>query len=226
MKPKPPEIMTELRQNIVRMPDVIRKASGIVIFGKRIRSIIFSTDIAIIKNTNADAVIAVYPFTPHPAIMQSISMVADIPVFSGVGGGLTSGRRSANISLFAESLGSIGVVVNAPTSLETIRMMNDIIDIPIILTVVTAHQDLKPRLAAGIDIVNVSGGPQTPALVAQIRQQYPKLPIIATGGKTDADIGNVIAAGANAVTYTPPTNSALFKTKMAQYREAARKHNN
>lgn len=226
MKPKPPEIMTELRQTIVRMPDVIRKASGIVIFGKRIRSIIFSTDIAIIKNTNADAVIAVYPFTPHPAIMQSISMVADIPVFSGVGGGLTSGRRSANISLFAESLGSIGVVVNAPTSLETIRVMNDIIDIPIILTVVTAHQDLAPRLAAGIDIVNVSGGPQTPELVAQIRQQYPKLPIIATGGKTDTDIENVIAAGANAVTYTPPTNSELFKPKMTQYRAAARQNHN
>ena len=33
-------------------------------FGKRIKSLLFSTDVAIIKNTNADAVIAVYPFYP------------------------------------------------------------------------------------------------------------------------------------------------------------------
>ena len=63
-----PEIMTELRQDIVRVPKVIKNASGISIFGKLIRSIIFTTDIAIIRNTDADAVIAVYPFTPHPAI--------------------------------------------------------------------------------------------------------------------------------------------------------------
>ena len=66
-----PKITTELRKDIVKVPKVIRQASGIQIFGKQIRSIIFTTDIAIIRNTNADAVIAVYPFTPHPAITQS-----------------------------------------------------------------------------------------------------------------------------------------------------------
>ena len=71
-----PEIMTELRKDIVRVPEVIQKASGIVIFGKKIRSIIFTTDIAIIRNTDADAVIAVYPFTPHPAITKSIIAVS------------------------------------------------------------------------------------------------------------------------------------------------------
>lgn len=30
-----PEIMTELRKDIVRVPEVIQKASGIVIFGKK-----------------------------------------------------------------------------------------------------------------------------------------------------------------------------------------------
>lgn len=56
-----PEIMTELRKDIVRVPEIILEASGIKIFGKLIRSIIFTTDIAIIRNTNANAVIAVYP---------------------------------------------------------------------------------------------------------------------------------------------------------------------
>ncbi len=89
MKRETPEIMTDLRKDIVRVPQVIRQASGISIFGRKIRSIIFTTDIAIIRNTDADAVIAVYPFTPHPAITKSIIEAADIPVFSGVGGGLT-----------------------------------------------------------------------------------------------------------------------------------------
>lgn len=47
-----PEIMTELRKDIVRVPEIILEASGIKIFGKLIRSIIFTTDIAIIRNTN------------------------------------------------------------------------------------------------------------------------------------------------------------------------------
>ncbi|MGQ4818103.1 hydrolase, partial [Enterococcus faecium] len=56
-----PEIMTPLKQDIVKMPEIIRQASGIKIFGRKIKSIIFTTDIAIIRNTDAQAVIAVYP---------------------------------------------------------------------------------------------------------------------------------------------------------------------
>ncbi len=107
-----PNITTELRKDIVKVPEAIQEASGIIVFGKKIRSIIYTTDIAIIRNTNANAVIAVYPFTPHPAITKSIIEAADIPVFSGVGGGLTQGIRANYMSLFAESQGSIGVVLN------------------------------------------------------------------------------------------------------------------
>ena len=68
-----PEYNSNLRKNIIRVPKIIReKTSGINIFGKTIHSILFSTDVAIIKNSNADAIIAVYPFTPHPVITQSI----------------------------------------------------------------------------------------------------------------------------------------------------------
>ena len=61
----------------------ISECSGIRIFGKRIKSIAFSTDVAIIKNINADAIIAVYPFTPQAAISQSIISISDVPVFVG-----------------------------------------------------------------------------------------------------------------------------------------------
>lgn len=76
-----PIITTDLRKDIIEVPKEIEAASGMRVFGKLIKSIIFTTDISIIANTDADAVIAVYPFTPHPAIIQSITMVANIPVF-------------------------------------------------------------------------------------------------------------------------------------------------
>ncbi len=215
-----PELTTALRKNIVRVPEIIRKeASGITIVGKTIHSLLFTTDIAIIKNTNADCVIAVYPFTPHPTITQAIMTVADIPVLCGVGGGLTQGLRSVNVALHAEFQGALGVVLNAPTPLSTIQAVKETVDIPVILTVVSEFTPIKERIEAGADIFNVSGGPNTANIVRKIRQEYPDFPIIATGGSTEASIHATIKAGANAITYTPPSNGELFKVKMELYRQ-------
>ncbi|OTP23901.1 hydrolase [Enterococcus thailandicus] len=214
-----PEIMTELRKDIVRVPEVISQVSGIKVFGKKIRSIIFTTDIAIIRNTNANAVIAVYPFTPHPAITKSIIEAADIPVFSGVGGGLTQGARSAYMSMFAEAQGSLGVVLNGPTPLETVREVCRIVDIPVVSTVTSKYTELDEKLEAGISIINISAGKETAETVRYFREKYPELPIIATGGPTEESILETIEAGANAITYTPPTNGELFSAKMDKYRQ-------
>jgi len=222
MRDKPteiPEIMTELRKDIIKVPSLIRNCSGIRIFGKRIKSIIYTTDIAIIRNTDADAVIAVYPFTPHPTIIKSITEAADIPVFSGVGGGLTQGQRSVSMSVFAEAQGSIGVVVNAPTPLETIEEIAKVVDIPVICTVTSKYTPIDAKIKSGVQILNVSGGKDTAEIVAYIRERYPKFPIIATGGPTEESIRATIEAGANAITYTPPTNGELFSRKMESYRE-------
>lgn len=213
-----PEIYTPLKTSVVGPPAVARQVGGIKILGKKIKTIIFTTDVAIVNNTNADAVLAVYPFTPHPAVMNAISNVATIPVFNGIGGGLTAGSRSANMGLLAEAAGSIGVVVNAPTSVETIKMINRVVDVPIICTVVSEQQDYAAQIEAGVSILNVSGAAKTPAIVSAIRQQYPEIPIMATGGKNEASILATIEAGANALTYTPPTNGELFAKKMADYR--------
>lgn len=58
-----PELFTPLRQDsgIIKVPHVIREASGIRIFGKRIKSILYTTDVAIIANNDADAVLVVHP---------------------------------------------------------------------------------------------------------------------------------------------------------------------
>ncbi len=213
-----PNVMSNLRQEIVRVPEIIKTCSGIRIYGRRIRSILFSTDVSIIANHDADAVLAVYPFTPHPAILKSIMMVASVPVFSGVGGGLTNGTRSANMSLLAESEGAYAVVLNGPTNVETIEKVNQMIDIPIIYTVLSDQIDLTSRIEAGVDILNISCGAETARVVKKIRQLYPDFPIIATGGPSEESILSVIQAGANAVTYTAPTSSELFKEKMKTYR--------
>ena len=208
-----------LRKFQLRVPETIRKCSGIVVFGKRIKSIVFSTDLCIIKNVNADAIIAVYPFTPQPVITQALLMAADIPVFAGVGGGLTGGQRVVNLAMFAEMQGATGVVVNAPTLNTVLRDVTSTIDIPTIVTVVREDEDIAARVEAGAAILNVSAASATPKVVRMIKQQFPKLPVIATGGPTDESILETIHAGANAITWTPPSNGEIFKEIMTAYRE-------
>lgn len=220
-KPKKfvPEVTTNLRKDYIKVPPVIRDASGINIMGKRIKSLLFTTDIAIILNNNADAILAVYPFTPHPAVIDAISATSNIPVLAGVGGGLTHGMRSKDMALFAEAHGCTAVVLNAPTPIDTIRIINEVVDIPIVKTVVSEFTDIQENLDAGIDILNVSCAGETANVVRKIREEFPTVPIIATGGPTEEDIRETIKAGANAITYTPPSNGVLFRKKMEIYRE-------
>lgn len=219
MKKYVPTYEGTLRKHALTVPHCISKCSGIRVFGRRIKSLVFSTDVAIIKNINADAVIAVYPFTPQAGITQAIIGVSDVPVFVGVGGGLTNGSRSTHIAAFAEHQGAFGVVCNAFIQDDVIRAIKSIVEIPVVYTVVSEKVDLDSKLAAGIDFINVSGADRTPAIVADIRARYPELPIIATGGPTDETIMATIAAGANAITYTPPTNGQLFAGDMQSYRD-------
>ncbi|TJX15362.1 hydrolase [Tissierella creatinini] len=214
-----PEVKSQLRSRSVQVPEVIYKASGIKILGIRIKSLLFSTDVAIIKNNNANSIIAVYPFTPQLSIIQSILEVAPVPVFAGVGGGLTTGKRAVAIALQAELLGAYGVVINAPTALDVIEDMRNAIDIPIISTIASLKDDYRAKLNAGVSILNVSGGANTANIVRKIRSEYGKeLPIIATGGPTDETILETIDAGANAITYTPPTSAEIFAQVMKNYR--------
>lgn len=215
---KIPEIMGTFRSHIIEVPDVIRKCSGLKIFGKRVKSFIFTTDVAIIKNTDADAVMSVYPFTPQPIITQSLVSASDVPVFCGVGGGTTTGRRVVNLALDAEFKGAMGVVLNSPTSNETIKAVREVVDIPIIITIISDKDDFEGRLEAGATIFNVSGARDTARIVRVIRDRYPDLPIIATGGPTDESIMETIEAGANAITWTPPSGTEIMRSLMEKYR--------
>ena len=207
-----------LRNHSIRLPHCIRECSGIRIFGMRIKSIAFTTDVAIIKNINADAVIAVYPFTPQPTISQAIIGISDVPVFVGVGGGITGGDRAVRLAIEAENQGAFGVVVNAPISDEVISRIKQVVDIPVIATIVSDRMDIRSRMEAGADFLNVSGAAATPQIVRSIRMQFPDVPILATGGPNDETILKTICAGANAITYSPPSNGELFADIMQKYR--------
>lgn len=212
------EIKGYLRDFRIDVPEEIYTCRGLKIFGRRIKSIVFSTDVSIIRNCNADAVIAVYPFTPQPVITQAVMMAADCPVFVGVGGGLTKGERVINLARHAEYQGATGVVLNAPTSNDSIREVSKVVDLPIVITVVK-EDDIQARLDAGAQILNVSAAAKTPELVAKIREQFPDVPIMATGGPNEETIKATIKAGADAITWTPPTNGEVFRDIMEAYRK-------
>ena len=208
-----------LRRHMLHVPPVIRECSGIVIMGKRIKSLVFTTDLCILRNIDADAVLAVYPFTPQPIITQALLSASDIPVFAGVGGGVTTGARVAMLASNAEMQGAAGVVMNAPTSNDMLAIVSRTVDIPSIITVVNDQVSFRSRAEAGADIFNVAAGSNTADLVRAIRQELPDMPIIATGGPTEDSIRQTIQAGANAISWTPPPTSELFKASMAAYRE-------
>ncbi|MEG1650229.1 MAG: hydrolase [Oscillospiraceae bacterium] len=203
---------------MLHVPEVIRQCSGIIIFGKRIKSIAFTTDLSIVRNVNSDAIIAVYPFTPQPIITDALLMASDKPIFAGIGGGLTTGPRVVALGINAEMQGAMGVVMNSPTKNEVLKMVADALDIPAIITVVNAEDDFHLRIEAGADIFNVAAVTNTAAFVRRIRKSYPDFPIIATGGPSDETIIEAIEAGANAISWTPPPASTLFKETMNAYR--------
>ena len=219
LKKSTPKYDGYLRSNRVDVPECIRRCTGILIFGRRLKSFAFSTDVAVIRNINSDAIIAVYPFTPQPVITNAILQLAEMPVLVGVGGGVTRGARVLEIAQNAEFMGAAGVVVNAPTENEMILKLKERLDIPVVVTVVSIYEDIDARISAGADILNISGSVENPVIIKRIRDKHPDIPILATGGPTDDTIIKTIEAGANAITYTPPSNGELFAVSMQRYRD-------
>ncbi len=217
MEPLP--IDGRLRKAALRMPDEIEEASGFTLFGRRIKSLIYTTDVAVIRNSNADAVFAVYPFTPQPAITQALLTVTECPVFVGVGGGTTTGKRSVQMAAVSEMQGAAGCVVNSPATAEMVEHITNIADIPVIATVVRCDDDAHAKVRAGAKILNIAAGKNTPQVLRELREHYPNLPLIAPGGKTPESIRETIAAGANAIIWTPPSAQQLQTDMMQRYRK-------
>ena len=88
----------------------------------------------------------------------------------------------------------------------------------VVLTVEVGSEDFEAAIDAGVSIFNISAAENTAELVKKVRSLYPTFPIIATGGPTAETILKTIRAGANVISYTPPTTAEFFKEIMTKYR--------
>ena len=211
----------QAHESVLAVPEVMRTAPGIAIQGRKIRSLVFSTDLAVICHCDADAVLAVYPFTCQPAITQALVAASQRPVFNGVGGSITQGERCVEAALHSEMSGVAAVVVNTSIPVESISALVEKVAVPVCVTACAADDVVHRQIAAGASIVNVAAGARTPQVVEALRREYPDLPIIATGGPTDDAIRATIAAGADAVSWTPPASADLEREVMEKARRLA-----
>ena len=203
-------------ESVLSVPEVMRTAPGIAIQGRKIRSLVFSTDLAVICHCDA-----VYPFTCQPAITQALVAASQRPVFNGVGGSITQGERCVEAALHSEMSGVAAVVVNTSIPVESISALVEKVAVPVCVTACAADDVVHRQIAAGASIVNVAAGARTPQVVEALRWEYPDLPIIATGGPTDDAIRATIAAGADAVSWTPPAIADLEREVMEKARRLA-----
>jgi 2-keto-3-deoxy-6-phosphogluconate aldolase len=203
----------------VNIPEIVNTCSGIKVAEQVLKSFVFSTDVSIIRNNNAEGIIAIYPFAPQALITQALILAAYKPIFVGIGGGPDKHDRTVKLAEDAESQGAMGVVLNSNSTCELIKMLKQSISIPVILTVVSAKNDIKNRIAAGVDIFNVSGADKTTDIIKRIRSFDTHISIIATGGNSEKTIKSAIEAGANAISFTPPTTGELFRDMMTKYRD-------
>ena len=204
----------------ITVPPVISQlCKGITIHGKTIKSILFSTDMAIIENSDADAVLAVYPFVPSLRIIKYLIDFSGKPVICGVGGGMTQGKISLKTAMEAEQAGAFALIVNQPFKNKHIEQIKRAVRIPVVSSVSTSDFSFAARVKAGTDIFNVTGGEKTPGIISRINYAVPGVPVIATGGKNGESICAAIGAGADAIVLTPPTPGDLFKDIMARYRK-------
>lgn len=219
-------LFNKMREYFLRNPlkplqyskSLVQNCQGLLLHNKRVKTLLFSTDMAIIENIEADAVLAVYPFSPSERIMKSIISFSDKPVICGVGGGLTKGKKSLDMALAAEQMGAAAVIVNQPFLNKEIEIIKHKINIPIISSVATADFSFQSRIESGIDIFHITGGQNTTKIIELIRQISPSFPVIATSGKTKENVRCSVASGVNAIVLSPPTNSELFKSIMNKYR--------
>ena len=145
-------------ESVLSVPEVMRTAPGIAIQGRKIRSLVFSTDLAVICHCDADAVLAVYPFTCQPAITQALVAASQRPVFNGVGGSITQGERCVEAALHSEMSGVAAVVVNTSIPVESISALVEKVAVPVCVTACAADDVVHRQIAAGASIVNVAAG--------------------------------------------------------------------
>ena len=191
------------------------------LLGRTIKSFVFSTDVAAIRYCDAEAVLAIYPFSCQPSITQALISAAARPVLTGISGNTTSGPRSVVLAIEAEMQGVSGVVMNYAATPALIASVARCVDVPVVVTVTKFDESVTEKIGAGADVLNVAAGANTPEVVAAIRAAYPDVPIIATCGPTEESAAATVEAGADAISWTPPSLQDL-QTKIMSLAQVVR----
>ncbi len=118
---------------------------------KRIKSIAFSTDVANHQKYQRGCDSSQFiRFTPQAAISQSIISISDVPVFVGVGGGLTGGKRSVRLALQAEHQGAYGRSGQcADSRMRSSRRSSGWLTFRSFATIASVHTDVRRKHEGG-----------------------------------------------------------------------------
>ncbi len=214
----PKDVTSRLLGVHLSVPQAAHDCPGIKLLGRTVRSLVFSTDLVVIRNCDADAVLAVYPFTCQPAITQALVSTAGRPVLTGVGGSTTSGARSVLLAMESETQGVSGVVLNYGAVPELVASIAQTVDVPVVATITDWNDLAHEKVAAGALVLNVAAGARTPQVVTAVREELPYMPIIATAGPTEESARATVDAGADAISWTPPSLQQIEKELMARAR--------
>ncbi len=201
------------------VPVFVEECEGVTLNKKTIKSFLFSTDMALVENSNADAVLAVYPFKPSPQIIKSLIDFSQKPVICGIGGGITKGQAALQMAQSAEDMGAAAIIVNQPFPNKDIEKLKKKISIPVISSVSTSDFDFKSRVNAGADYFHITGGKNTITILEHLKYCLPGFPLIATAGNTSEDVKNTVQSGVRAVVLSPPSSKELFREIMDTYRK-------
>ena len=79
-------------------------------------------------------------------------------------------------------------MLNALISDLNLLAVSKAVDIPVIVTVTKEDTDVRARLEAGASVLNIACGHRTCDVVRKIRADYPRVPLIASGGNTEETV--------------------------------------
>ncbi len=155
-------------ESVLAVPEVMRTAPGIAIQGRKIRSLVFSTDLAVICHCDADAVLAVYPFTcqvvntsiPVESISALVEKVAvPVCVTACAADDVVHRQIAAGASIVNVAAGA-----RTPQVVEALRQ--EYPDLPIIATGGPTDDAIRATIAAGADAVS-----WTPPAIADLERE-------------------------------------------------------
>ncbi|MHC5354344.1 hypothetical protein ACYSNX_09205 [Myroides sp. LJL115] len=117
----------------------------------------------------------------------------------------------------AEQLGVSTVIVNQPFKNLDILKIKQRISIPIISSVSSLNFTFKERFESEVSFFNIMGRKNTIHIIDYLRENFPDIPFVWTGGKTMSNLSEVLDKKVYRVVLTSPPNGDLFKKSKAKY---------